>query len=366
MKLKCNRASMLAAFQTVASVVPVKSTVPILQNVKLHAHGKEVFLLGTDMDVGVVREVSGCEVKAEGVLVLPPGPFAGLLREATDEDVTIESDGNLANLSFKGGKFKIVGADPKEYPTFPTFEAKSSVAMETKDLRDMIAKTAFATSTDTTRNALTGILLVLKGKEIRMVSSDARRLALVRRKTEKGDQGNLEVLIPPKALTILEKSLGSEDETIHVGVQQNQFLMRTHNTMVFTRIVEGKFPDYDAVIPKDYEHKVYLGTEEFLAAVRQSALMTSDRCKAVKLLFKENHLTLLSRAQDVGEGKVDMAVKYTGGDVEIVFNPDFFTDVLRVVGEEGITMEFKDKTSAVVMRGGKDYTYLVMPLTIDV
>ncbi len=366
MKLKCNRTSLLAAFQTVASVVPMKSTVPILQNVKLHAHGKDVFLLGTDLDVGIVREVSGCEVKGEGILILPTGPFAGLLREATDEDVSIESDGNLANISFKGGKFKLVGADPKEYPNFPVFESKSSVPMETKDLRDMIAKTAFAVSTDTTRNALTGILVVLKGKDIRMVSSDARRLALVKRKVEKAAETTLEVLVPPKALSLLEKTLGTEDETIHVAVQQNQFLMRTHNAMVFTRLVEGKFPDYDAVIPKDYDHKVYLGTEEFLAAVRQAGLMTSDRCKAVKMQIRENHLTLLARAQDVGEAKVDLSAKYTGGEVEIVFNPDFFVDVLRVVGEEGVTLEFKDKTSAVVMRGGKDYTYLVMPLTIDV
>ena len=366
MKLKCNRTSLLAALQTVMSVVPTKSTVPILQNVKLHAHGKDVFLLGTDLDVGIVREVTGCEVKAEGILILPPGPFVGLLREATDEDVSIESDGNLANISFKGGKFKLVGAEPKEYPNFPVFESKSAVPMETKDLRDMIAKTIFAVSNDTTRNALTGILVVLKGKDIRMVSSDARRLAMVKRKVEKNEHGALEVLVPPKALTLLEKTLGPEDETIQVAVQQNQFLMRSHNAMVFTRLVEGKFPDYDAVIPKDYDHKVYLGVEEFLAAVRQAALMTSDRCKAVKMQIRENHLTLLSRAQDLGEAKVDLAAKYTGNEVEIVFNPDFFIDVLRVVGEEGVTLEFKDKASAVVMRGGKDYTYLVMPLTIDV
>lgn len=366
MKLKCNRTSLLAAFQAVAPVVPTKSTVSILQNVKVHAHGKDVFLLGTDLEVGIVREVSGCEVKREGALILPPGPFAGLLREATDEDITLESDGNLANISFKGGEFKIVGADPREYPNFPVFESKSAVPMETKDLRDMIAKTAFAVSVEETRNALTGILIALKGKEFRMVSSDGRRLAYVRRKVEKNEHGGLEVVVPPKALSVLEKALGTEDETIQVAVQQNQFLMRTHNAMVFTRLVEGKFPDYEAVIPKDYGNKIYLGTEEFLAAVRQAALVTSDRCKAVKMQIRENRMTLLARTQDVGEAKVDISAKYTGDELEIVFNPDFFIDVLRVMGEEGVTMEFKDKTSAVVMRGGKDYTYLVMPLTIDV
>jgi DNA polymerase III subunit beta len=375
MKVTCGREALNQAFQVASSVVPVRSTIPILQNVKVTARGKGVKgtleVVGNDLEIGVRCAVESAaaavpvDVAEDGILVLPAGRVSGLLRESQDDTVTLESEGSLATLRFKDSRYKIVGTDPADFPDLPAFDARNAVKVETPDISAMIRRTLFATSEESTRYALTGVLLDLREQELRLVASDGKRMAYTRAKTA-GSGKPVKVIVPPKALQLLDRVLGQADAVVQVQVEENQIKMQTSRAMIFSRLIEGSFPEYEDVIPKGADKKVKVPVGPFHSAMRRATLMTSDKGKAVKLAFAKNRLRLETRAAEIGESEIEMAIDYGGEPVDIVFNPDFFLDFLRVVEDATLEFELKDRNTAVVLRAaGGDYTYLVMPLKID-
>lgn len=342
---------------------------PILQNIKLFTQQNKVFLLGTDLEVGIQYEIPA-EIKEPGGVLLPAYRFGIILRETVDPKITIETDGNSADIKTRDSHFHIMGADPVDYPDFPQFDTQKAINLEPKGLKEMIRKTIFATASESTRYALTGLLLEIKKKELRLVGSDGKRLAYIKRKAESKISQEIKVIIPRKGMALLEKITEGKDakQQLQLIVEETQVKFGLPpNIFAFSRLIEGSFPDYEKVIPVDCDKKVELKSDEFYSALRRVALVTTDKFRATKLSFKDNKLILFSRTQDVGEARVEMTVKNKQPPFEIVFNPEFFMDALRVTnGTENIVMELKDKTSPAVLRMGRDYVYLVMPLSIDV
>jgi len=371
MKLVCDRAEMSSAFSLIGFAIPSRSTMPILQNTKINASGKNsIELIGTDLEVGIKHEVKA-EVKETGVVVLPTVRLGAILRETSEAKIKIESDNNSAQIVVGNSRYKIVGANPVDYPDFPVFDTKKAFSLNPKGLREMIQKTVFATSPEITRYALTGVLIEVKEKEIRMVGSDGKRLAYIKRKS---DQPAIKdrVIIPPKGMHLLSRLIENDEVRLSLNVEESQIkanikpAKEDHPEIeIFCRLIEGAYPDYEKVIPADCDKKIEFKTAELHSAVRRAAVVTTDKFKAIKLIFKDNKLTVLSRTQEVGEAQVEMDIKYNQAPFEIVFNPDFFLDFLRGLDEESLVLELKDKTSPAVFKAGRDYAYLVMPLTID-
>ncbi|MBI3099831.1 MAG: DNA polymerase III subunit beta [Planctomycetes bacterium] len=368
MKFRCNRQALSDAFALVGSVAPQKSTIPILQNVRLEASDRQIEVVGTDLEVGVRVVVAPADVQDGGVMILPSARVGAILREGTESEVSCVGDGQLATLTCGEDTFKVQGANPVDYPEFPSFEKKKAVSVESKHLKDMIRKTIFATAAELTRYALTGVLFVVKEDQIRLVASDGKRLAYARAKLSKEERakGEIKVIVPTKGMHLLERLITEEDESVLLAVEENQIKIQTKGGTMFSRLVEGSFPEYEAVIPSDAGIKLKLPVEDFAAAMRRAAILTSEKARATKFQLKKDKLVLLARTQDVGESKVEVPVKYDGDEFEIVFNPEYFTDVLRVVEVEEVQFELKDKKSPGVVRAGKDYVYLVMPLSIEV
>lgn len=369
MKFRCNREALSQGFSLVSSVAPQKSTIPVLQNIRLEARDKQIDLVGTDLEVGVRVTIPSADVKEEGVLVIPAARVSAILREATDGDVSCTGDGAIATFTCGGDVFKVVGANPVDYPEFPVFEKKKAFPVETKHLKDLIRKTVFATASELTRYALTGILFVVKEDQIRMVASDGKRLAYAKAKLgkeEKTKAGELKVIVPTKGMHLLEKLIGDGDETVQVIVEENQIKFQTSAGMMFSRLVDGSFPEYETVIPSDADKKIKLPVEAFASAIRRVSILTSEKARATLFHLTKDRLSLLSRTKDIGEATVDLPIKYDGEAFEIVFNPEYFGDFLRAVDVEEVTFELKDKKSPGVLRAGKDYLYLVMPLSVEV
>ncbi|MBI3273125.1 MAG: DNA polymerase III subunit beta [Planctomycetes bacterium] len=366
MKIRCNRQGIADAFSIVSMALPTRSPLPILSNVKVEAVEGKLHLIAQDGEMGVRYTVASAEVVEPGSVVLPAGKVGAILREGQDETITIELDGHLANIVGADSHFKVVGADSADYPQIPVFEPKQAVDVPCADLHEMVRKTAFAVAHEVTRYALNGILFTLKGNEFRLVASDGKRLALIRRKNDKPPKGEVRVIVPVKALSLLEKVVGKEDEKVGMNLLESEVRFHTSQAMVFSRLVEGTFPDYEAVIPEDCDKKLKLKTADLLSAMKQADLLASEKGKATKLMLKENKLTLVTRGSQFGESRVDRAVAYAGQPFEVVFNPEYFIDSLRVIDEEEIEFELKDKQSAGVIRVGREYLYLVMPLTVEV
>ncbi len=371
MKVKCSRGPLYEALQLAASIVPQRTTIPAIVNVKLEAKksGKEALLelSATDLEFGMKYTVPGADVKEEGTVVLPAARMLGIIRESGDADLSIDSDGHLAHVKAGGAAFKVVGIDPADFPAIPSFDDKAALQIETGDIGEMIRKTQFAVSGEVVRYALTGQLLEVKGKDVRMVASDGKRLAFIKSRASGKHEGHkdMRVIVPTKTLNLLDRVLTDEDETVSLNVEETQIRMRTRRAMLFSRLIDGNFPDYEAVIPGDRDKKVTLEREPFFAAVRKVALMTTDKTRAVKLEFKKGKLTLFTRTQDVGEAHVELAIDYRGEEFDAVFNPDYIVDYLKVVTDEKVELQMKDKTSAGVFKAGKDYVYVLMPLTVN-
>jgi DNA polymerase-3 subunit beta len=196
-----------------------------------------------------------------------------------------------------------------------------------------------------------------------MVATDGRRLAHIEKKCKNRAGCDESVIVPTKALDEIIKVLTDDDEKIRLSIGENQVVAKTKSATVSTRLVEGHFPPYESVIPKDHDKKVDLNRERFHSAVRRAALLTSEESSSISLSFGKNELQVLSAAPSTGEARVKLSIEYSGAKVEMSFNPEFLSEFLRVLEDETVRMEFRDASSAGLLRAGKEFLYVVMPVS---
>ncbi|MFA5794314.1 MAG: DNA polymerase III subunit beta [Candidatus Brocadiia bacterium] len=386
MNISCSRDKILQAFQMANNVIPARSAMPILQNIKITADDKIASIIATDMEVGIQTHFKA-DIKEKGNVLIPAIRLGAILRETPEDKIELKSDGAIAKIITRHSDYKIMAPEVGDYPDFPAFNHKKAFEINSRGFREMVRKTSFAVSIETSRYALTGLLLEIRKKEIRMVASDGKRLGFVKRHSEQTISEDIKIIVPPKIMTLLDRILGgqfgegekpegkevkkAEDPTIKLDIDENQLKISIPqqdmpDTILFCRLIDGAFPDYETIIPSDNDKKLEFSSLELASAFRQAALVTTDKLRATKMEFKENKLVLKSRTQDVGEATITMDIKYAGAPFAITFNPDYFIDVLRVLGDVEVTLELKDKTSPGVIKYGKDFLYLVMPMTIEI
>lgn len=374
MKFECARKELHDVLTVVAGVVPSRTAIPALANVLVEARpgkGKQpgsLRISATDLEMSISLSVQDVKVEREGALALPAARVAGILRESTDDKVRVEADGNLAGVRTGGGRYKLVGLDAADFPSLPRYDAPREIEVAAADLKHMIGLTEFAVSAESVMYALTGILLeVREGKELRLVASDGKRLAYARSKGVGKNSGKLSVIVPTKALKLLDRLLSERDEVVWIFAppEENAVQLRTARGVITSRLIEGKFPDYQTVIPKDRDKKVVMDTEALMAAVRRTALMSADTARAVRMTFSKGKCVLFTRNADIGEARNETSAEYAGESFEIIFNPEFIVDYLKVIDQPTVELHLKDPATACVFKSGKDYTYVLMPLQIE-
>lgn len=371
MKALCNREGLLAAFGMVSGVVPLRSPKPILQNVKLVADADEgSVLMGTDLEVGIRHRVLGMKVDQPGSVILPTARFGSILRTTPDEEIAIETDGD--NLMVRGlhAEFQLPGEDPSLYPEVPDFAATAYHIVTAANLRKLIRRTMFATDVESTRYALGGVLVELTPESITMVGTDGRRLARMVAPAEAENAAANPAgspVIPVKALKLLERNLNDNDPPVHIAVQAGAaVLVRTELAVIYSRLVEGRFPRYQDVFPSHVEVKVPLEAGPLRMVVEQASIVTSDDSRGVDFQFGGGLLKLASQAADVGSSHVELPIRYEGRPVEITFDPRYLIDALKTLDDTTtLTAELIDAKNAAVFKTDDRYTYVVMPLTRD-
>jgi DNA polymerase-3 subunit beta len=373
MKFECARRELYDVLSIAASVVPTRSAIPALANVLVQAEAGEAKRPGslrisaTDLELSVALTVPEAQVERGGALALPAARLAGILRESGDERIGLECDGTLADVRAGGGRYKLVGLEAADFPSLPRAEAPRETEAPAAELKRMIRLTEFAVSPESVMYALTGLLLELhEGKELRLVASDGKRMAYARSREISKKGGKLSVIVPTKALRLVDRLLGERDESVWIfaPLEENAVQFRTARGLVTSRLIEGKFPDYETVIPKDRDKKIVVEAQGLAAAVRRTALMTADGARAVRLGFSPGRCVLFTRSADIGEARHETAVEYEGEPLEITFNPDYVLDYLKVVEEARVEVHLKDAATASVFKAGKDYTYVLMPLQV--
>ncbi len=370
MKVTCQRDGLLTACQLVSAAVAARTTKPILSNVKATAEGDSLTLIAYDTEVGIRYELRGILVGTPGSAILPITHLTQILRESGDGEIRLDADegGTLARTG--SSKFQMPSYPVDEFPDVPAFDDGGRYHEVTAGvLRTMIRRTAFAADKkESTRFALSGVLWEAEGKTCKLVATDSKRLAVCEGpatlfgppEATKGSH-----LVPGKTMTLLERNLTDDGELVRVALKPNEALFQTERAMIYSRLVEGRYPPYKDIIPKRSAVKIPLPATAFLSKVRQAAIMTDDESKRVDLSFTPGKLTLQARGVETGSSEVEMALEgYTDEEERaIAFDPQYLIEFLRAVdGETTITLEMTDGTKPALFRVGENYLYLVMPL----
>ncbi|MDZ4754523.1 MAG: DNA polymerase III subunit beta [Phycisphaerae bacterium] len=370
MKLVCDRSALLDALALAGGVVVSRTPSPALLCFKFVAADGILTISATDTEVGLSVPVASVSVTDEGEALIPADKLNQIVRASEDSTLSIQVSNKIAVIKGHDSTFKVFGSDPKDFPGVQPFPA-SRIDFETTagTLARLIHRTLFATAVDNSRYAINGVLMERKGKRLRMVATDGRRLAMAKGECSRAVEKDCQCIVPTKALNVLGKLLSDPDEAVAVAIDESMIIFRVGDgadaAVLSSRLVEGSFPPFEDVIPKEQDKRVTFDAGELTSAVRRAALLTNEESKGVRLAFDGKQLLLSSRAPELGEAEITVALeKYEGEAIEIGFNPQFITDVLKVIDSEQVIIELKAPNKPGVIKVGNDFTYVVMPVSL--
>jgi DNA polymerase-3 subunit beta len=371
MKAVCQREALLSACQLASVAVASRDVKPILKNLKAIVAADRCTLMATDLELGIRLEVLSVKVEEPGDAIIPAARMISILRESTDEELTVEANNDACFVRGQFNEFEMPSEDPANFPDIPGFAEEAYHEIGAGVLREMIRRTQFAVAVGEGArfSATTGMLLELEGDQAKLVGTDGRRLALAQgQATAHGGhttKGQMPV-IPAKAMGLLERNLQEPDEVVKISVRPNEVLIKTERAMIYSRLVEGRFPPYAQVIPQKHPIKIPLVVGPFQTAVRQAAIMTDDESKRVVFAFAKHKLTLQARGAETGRSRVELPIGYDGKPIEISFDPKFLVDMLRILDPETpLTLDLLDSNKPGLFRNeAGNYLYVVVPLAV--
>lgn len=369
MKVICNRGALLEALTVAGSVVASRTPKPVLQCVKISAADNRLTVAATDLEVAIRFSDSQVQVEKEGETLVPADKFRDIVRESVDDTLAIETDKDQLSIKGQDSHFKLLTQAVSEFPPVPDFKGEADFEIVGGHLKQLINQTIFSAAKESTRYAFNGVLVnANKSKKINMVSTDGRRLAMAKGElvsAAKLDKDGTKAIVPVKALQLIDKLIVDPEETVGVQLRENQVIFHTADATLTSNLVEGQFPPYEDVIPKDADKKMTAATADFLSAIKRAALLTTEESKGVRMHFTKKGLVLTSRSPESGEATVNFACKFEGGEVEIGFNPNFLTDALRVVDSDEIDLELSASNRPGLLKGGTGFLYVIMPVNLQ-
>lgn len=366
MKFNIDKQSFIKVLQRIQGIVEKRNTMPILANVLLEASKSRITIMATDLEV-FIKDASAANVTEEGSVTVNARKLFEIVKELPGDSIDVSS-GKDDKVTVKAGKakFGIMGLPSKDFPVFPAVDETKLESIENENIKEMIDKTAFAVSTDETRYNINGFLLEKEESKLRMVSTDGHRLALIEKKDSKAVSQKEGVLLPRKGVLEFRKVLDEKEGQFLLGITQKSAVMKKDNTLISVRLLEGEFPDYKKVIPKDNDKEVVAVKDDLIASLKRVSILSSDKIKGVRFTFSAGKLTLSSSSPDIGEATEEVDITYSGPEVEIAFNARYFVDMLETLDEEKVTIGLKDSLSPGIIRpmGSEDYTYIIMPMRL--
>ena len=364
MEVVLDRDAFLKGLQMVQNIVEPRQTLPILANVLLEAEGEGVRMTATDLEVGARVSVPA-KVGSKGAITVSARKLAEIVKELPAAAVELKvTDNVMVRLRCGGATYRLVGLAPDDFPPVVPAAPQSWVTIEAKVLRDMLTQTSFAVSHDETRYALNGVLFAFQGKDVRMVATDGHRLALSMRSLGQAIP-NATGIVPRKAVSEIMRVLGAGEE-VQLAITENQFVLQMPNFVMTARLIEGQFPNYDAVIPRSHPGRLAAAKSSLSAALRRVAVMAEERNKPVKLAISPASLKVTASSQELGEAEEILEVEYAGEEIVIGFNSRYLLEAMGALEKDKVVFEIKDAQSPGVIKSVEDegYCCVIMPMRI--
>jgi DNA polymerase III subunit beta len=371
MEIRISRDELYKAVAKVQTIIEKRSNMPILSMVLLNVDKSDLHLSATDLEISFQQKIPA-EVINPGSVTISGRKLFEILKECKNPSMHIrEKENNWVHLTDDQVKYNLACLPAEEYPLFLEPEGVDLIEMDGSVLKEMINKTIFSVTLEEAGFKLSGVFtekVTQEGKLfLRMVSTDGHRLSLIEK--EMSDPQKLKIdggiMIPKKGMLELSK-LASEGGPMHIGFKQNNCVARKENSLVVIRLLESKFPDYNAVIPKKMKSLVKVKRETLLDGMKKMVILTSEAYRGVKISLEKNSIELVSINPDLGDAQERIEVEYKGDRVEAGFNARYFIDVLQAMESEFIDVGFIDNSSPCVIKGKEDIGFLglIMPMRL--
>ena len=374
MKFKINRDHFSNGLAQVLNVVGSKAAMPILSNVLIEAEKDHISLTTTNLDLGIRCRIKA-EVKEGGSITLPVKRLSTIVRELPNVDVSFDTTANhQAKIASGGSNFRIMGIGAEEFPKLPDSADDKSFTLPQGELSGMLGNVSYAQSTDETRYILNGVYFSFKDGKFTLVATDGRRLALVGKEMTIPANSAGAIILPAKTVAELLRLLGKGEKVkIAFNERRATFQIETgkdaggliDSIFLYSKVVEGNYPNYQQVIPKETHQRIKLERELFLHCVHRAALVTSEKSNSVKMKLTANLLEVMASSPDFGESHESVAVQYSGPDLQVAFNPQFIMDPLRALTKDEVFFELKDEVSPGVFKTLDNFICVIMPVRLS-
>jgi DNA polymerase III subunit beta len=368
MRFTISREKLQEGLTAVTATIPAKTTLPVLANILVETTEKGIRLSGTDLDIAVSTEVTA-DVEASGAITIPAKKLSEIARELPPSPVKMAAAGEQrVTLDCGRSHFKILGLPKDEFPSFPTVRFNESWRIRSGELQKLISHTSFAVSTEESRPILNGVLWELRPEMMRMVATNGHRLAKMELPIKTAAAPSSDLIVPPKALEQVRR-LFPEDEELEIARGENHLGFRSPFTSVFTRLIEGPYPPYDQVIPRDNNRIAVADRAALTSALRRMSVIASDQTHRIRLSFNAALVRFSVQTPDLGEATDELPIRFNGDPLDIGFNANYLLEILRYIPTEEVKLTFKapERAATLEPEGWSDpasYLCLVMPLRL--
>jgi len=367
MNLTTSRESLLRPLQAVIGVVERRQTMPVLANVLLVAKNGQLAVTATDLEVELVAQSVVDEIKSEGEITVPARKLLDICRALPDEaTINLRLDGDRMVIKSGRSRFVLSTLAAADFPVVEDIAADRELRLAQAEVHRLLEKTHFSMAQQDVRYYLNGLLLETGGGVVRTVATDGHRLALCEVALEEdGGAAQQQVIIPRKGVMELQRLLGEEEE-VELAIGANHIRAHVGNIRFTSKLIDGRFPDYDRVIPKPEGNRLRAGRDYLRSALQRAAILSNEKYRGVRLDISPKYLKIQANNPDQEEAHDEIEVDYEGEELEIGFNVNYLLDALAAVDAEEVELGFVDSNSSCVIHGPgvEDAKFVVMPMRL--
>ena len=366
MKSTIKREDLLAPLQNIIGAVERRQTLPILGNVLFKSTGGDLSLSATDLEIEMVSSVV-TESSDDFQTTIPARKLLDICKALPEGSViNFSVEENRVSLTSGRSRFTLATLPAKDFPGLDEIAVQQSFAIPQKLLKSLFDKTSFAMAQQDVRYYLNGILMEITGNSIKLVSTDGHRLALSESSLDSGVDDDRQIIIPRKAVLELSRLLDSSDSEARCELSQNHFRIECGNLVFTTKLIDGKFPDYERVIPVDGNKTMRVERETLKQSMSRIAILSNEKYRGIRLALSSSNLSIQANNPDQEEAEEELQVEYDESDMEIGFNVTYLIDVLNVLTSEKVQVKLKDSNSSAIISDSEDESslYVVMPMRL--
>lgn len=367
MIVNCLRENLSYGLQNVQRAISSKKTLPVLDGVLITAKDNHLIIAATDLELAIETKIPA-QIVEEGELVVTSDKFIELIKKLPSGNISLIKENNNLKIEYLNSEIELKGFNPEEFPALPEIKEEFNFALTAANLNSLIRKTIFASSLDESRPVFNGALFNIEDQQIKLITTDSHRLAINDSKLNeinvKNNSNKIDIIIPRKTLNEIQRIFKDEDEVIKVFGNEKQITFVSSDTKIISRIIDGKFPKFNEVIPKDYQTSIKINKKEFTDTIERASLFvdTVDKFSIITFIISDSQINISSKSEN-GYLNENLNAFVEGDRLEISFNSRYLLDALKIIESDDIEFKFSGNLSPAIMKEmNDDYIYLILPL----